>query len=114
MLLLLVSCSIRNFASVRLPELVSDATARIFAFPCGALKIGDKNYYDLLKNDFIGARGINPGLQTAKEVNLDNIESYMINGQVSRVYDKFDEFPPVDSTFYQSNVLVWNTFQHRS
>lgn len=60
---------------------IDGKTLRTFAFPCGDLKIGDKNYYDLLKNEFVGARGINPGLQTVKEVNLDNIESYMINGQ---------------------------------
>ncbi|MVN22535.1 polysaccharide deacetylase family protein [Mucilaginibacter arboris] len=54
---------------------------RTFAYPCGDLKIGDVYFYNQLKNDFVGARGVSPGLQTAAQVNLDNIDCYMINGQ---------------------------------
>ncbi len=54
---------------------------RTFAYPCGDLKIGDVFFYDQLRNDFAGARGVMPGLQTANDVKLDNIECYMINGQ---------------------------------
>lgn len=54
---------------------------RTFAYPCGDLKIGDMYFYDLLKNDFAGARGVKEGLQTADKVNLDNIDCYPINGQ---------------------------------
>lgn len=62
---------------------IDGKTERTFAFPCGDLKIGNQNYYDLLKNDFIGARGINGGLQVVKDINLNNIDSYMINGQAA-------------------------------
>jgi sialate O-acetylesterase len=68
-------------ATNTLLKAIDGKTNRTFAFPCGDLKIGDKYFYDNLKNDFAGARGVSPGLQTAKEVNLDNIDSYMINGQ---------------------------------
>jgi len=54
---------------------------RTFAYPCGDLKIGDVYFYDKLKNDFAGARGVGAGLQTAAQVKLDNIDCYMINGQ---------------------------------
>lgn len=54
---------------------------RTFAYPCGDLKIGDKFFYEDLRKDFSGARGVNSGLQTAKQVNLDNINAYFINGQ---------------------------------
>jgi sialate O-acetylesterase len=54
---------------------------RTFAYPCGDLKIGDVYFYNDLKNDFAGARGVSPGLQTAAQVDLTNIDCYAINGQ---------------------------------
>jgi sialate O-acetylesterase len=54
---------------------------RTFAYPCGDRKIGDKYFYDGVKNEFVAARGTNSGLQTAKQVDLANIECYAINGQ---------------------------------
>jgi peptidoglycan/xylan/chitin deacetylase (PgdA/CDA1 family) len=54
---------------------------RTFAYPCGDRKIGDVNFYDQLKNDFAGARGVTEGLQTANQVDLTNIDCYPINGQ---------------------------------
>ena len=54
---------------------------RTFAYPCGDRKIGDVYFYDQLKNDFAGARGVTEGLQTAKQVDLTNIDCYPINGQ---------------------------------
>ena len=54
---------------------------RTFAYPCGDLKIGDVYFYEGLKNDFAGARGVSPGLQTAAQVNLTDINCYAINGQ---------------------------------
>jgi sialate O-acetylesterase len=60
---------------------IDGKTARTFAYPCGDLQIGGVKFYDQLKNDFVGARGVTGGLQTATEVDLTNIDSYMINGQ---------------------------------
>lgn len=54
---------------------------RTFAYPCGDRKIGDVYFYDQLKNDFAGARGVTEGLQTAAQVDLSNIDCYPINGQ---------------------------------
>jgi peptidoglycan/xylan/chitin deacetylase (PgdA/CDA1 family) len=54
---------------------------RTFAYPCGDLQIGGVRFYDQLKNDFVAARGVTGGLQTPTEVDLTNIDSYMINGQ---------------------------------
>jgi peptidoglycan/xylan/chitin deacetylase (PgdA/CDA1 family) len=54
---------------------------RTFAYPCGDRKIGDVNFYDQLKNDFAGARGVTEVLQTASQVDLTNIDCYPINGQ---------------------------------
>jgi peptidoglycan/xylan/chitin deacetylase (PgdA/CDA1 family) len=60
---------------------IDGKTARTFAYPCGDLQIGGVKFYDQLKDDFVGARGVTGGLQTAAEVDLTNIDSYMINGQ---------------------------------
>jgi len=54
---------------------------RTFAYPCGDIRIGDTLFYDYLRKDFAGARGVTPGLQTIGQVNLDNIDCYAINGQ---------------------------------
>jgi peptidoglycan-N-acetylglucosamine deacetylase len=54
---------------------------RTFAYPCGDRKIGDSLFYDRLKNDFAGARGVTGEMQSAAQVDLSNIDSYAINGQ---------------------------------
>jgi peptidoglycan-N-acetylglucosamine deacetylase len=54
---------------------------RTFAYPCGDRQIGNVYFYDQLKNDFAGARGVTGGIKAAADVPLDNINSFMINGQ---------------------------------
>ncbi len=54
---------------------------RTFAYPCGDLKIGDSLFYNGLRKDFSGARGVGAGMPTIDKVNLDNINCYMISGQ---------------------------------
>jgi peptidoglycan/xylan/chitin deacetylase (PgdA/CDA1 family) len=56
---------------------------RTFAYPCGDLKIGNDFFYDKLRNDFVAARGVGAGLQSPGEVNLDNIDCYMIMNQTA-------------------------------
>ena len=62
-------------------QAIDGKTRRTFAYPCGDRQIGGVNFYDQLKNDFVAARGVTGGLQTAAQVQLDNVDSYMINGQ---------------------------------
>ena len=59
---------------------IDGKTVRTFAYPCGDLKIGDTLFYERLKKDFAGARGVTPGMQTIDKVDLDNIECYGMNG----------------------------------
>jgi peptidoglycan-N-acetylglucosamine deacetylase len=54
---------------------------RTFAYPCGDLSIDGKEFYAQIANEFAGARGVMPGLQTIDKVNLVNINCYGINGQ---------------------------------
>ena len=54
---------------------------RTFAYPCGDVTIGDTLFYDSLKRDFAGARGVHPGLEAIDSINLSDIRCYGINGQ---------------------------------
>jgi peptidoglycan/xylan/chitin deacetylase (PgdA/CDA1 family) len=75
----------RAVAEVRVTNTLLNAidgkTARTFAYPCGDQQIGGVNFYDQLRKDFVAARGVASGLQTAAQVDLANVDSYMINGQ---------------------------------
>ena len=68
-------------ANNTLLQAIDGKTARTFAYPCGDRQIGGAYFYDQLKNDFVAARGVTAGLQTAAQVKLDNVDAYMINGQ---------------------------------
>jgi sialate O-acetylesterase len=51
---------------------------RTFAYPCGDRTIGGVRFYDGLRGDFAGARGVSGVLQTAAQVDLDNIPAFGI------------------------------------
>lgn len=64
-------------------QAIDGKTDRTFAFPCGDTKIGSVNFYDDLKNDFVGARGVQQNLQHIKDVNLNDINCFYIDGHSS-------------------------------
>jgi len=68
-------------ANNTLLKAIDGKDVRTFAYPCGDLTIGGKYFYTQLTNDFAGARGVTPGLQSITEVDLANIDCYGINGQ---------------------------------
>ncbi len=68
-------------ATNTLLEAIDGKKKRTFAYPCGDLEVGGVNYYDKVKANFAGARGGIPRLQTADQVNLEMIDSYMIQDQ---------------------------------
>ena len=49
---------------------------RTFAYPCGDLTISDTLYYDFLKDDFVGARGVVSAYPQIKDVNLSDITAF--------------------------------------
>jgi peptidoglycan/xylan/chitin deacetylase (PgdA/CDA1 family) len=65
-------------------EAIDGKSKRTFAYPCGDLKVAGVNFYEQVKNDFVGARGVSAGLETLGKVNLANIKTYAINGQSSK------------------------------
>ncbi|MEO8172511.1 MAG: polysaccharide deacetylase family protein [Sediminibacterium sp.] len=60
---------------------IDGKTERTFAFPCGDKMIGNDNYYDAVKQDFVAARGVRGALQPIDSVDLTDINCYSINGQ---------------------------------
>jgi len=53
---------------------------RSFAYPCGDMRVGDSLYFNRLRDDLTGARGVRAAMNTIDKVNTDNIDSYMISG----------------------------------
>jgi len=60
---------------------VDGKTERTFAFTCGDMKIGDEFFINKLKNDFIAARAVRSEMHSINEIDLFNIDSYMLNGE---------------------------------
>ena len=54
---------------------------RTFAYPCGDTKIGNVDYFDQVKGDFVAARGTTSEMRKPSEINLADVGSYGMNGQ---------------------------------
>ncbi|MFD0751483.1 polysaccharide deacetylase family protein [Mucilaginibacter calamicampi] len=73
---------------------------RTYAYPCGDLTINGAPFYKDLEKDFAGARGVTGGLKTAGDVNLADINSYMISNQSG------DELIELVKKAQQSHTLI--------
>jgi len=58
-------------------------TSRTFAFTCGDSKIGDSSFMEGLKKDFIAARAVRDEMHPIREVDLYNVDCYMVNGHTA-------------------------------
>ncbi|GAB3498969.1 polysaccharide deacetylase family protein [Spirosoma knui] len=56
-------------------------TQRTFAYPCGDTKIGEVDYFDSVKKEFVAARGVRSEMHKVTEIDLANVDSYAISGQ---------------------------------
>ena len=54
-------------------------TKRTFAFTCGDMKIGDSSFINAMKNDFVAARAVRNEMHKINEVDLYNVDCYMVN-----------------------------------
>ena len=65
---------------------------RTFAFTCGDMKIGDSSFIIAMKNDFVAARAVRNQMHKLNEVDLYNVDCYMVNnhsfGQMKEWVDK--------------------------
>jgi sialate O-acetylesterase len=60
---------------------IDGKTKRSFAYQCGDTKIGDSSYFDQLRNEFTGARGVKSRMLSMETVDLYDIDCYSGNGQ---------------------------------
>jgi peptidoglycan-N-acetylglucosamine deacetylase len=56
-------------------------TRRTFAFTCGDMKIGDTSFIDSMKQDFVAARATRNEMHRINEIDLYNIDCYVVNGE---------------------------------
>jgi peptidoglycan/xylan/chitin deacetylase (PgdA/CDA1 family) len=56
-------------------------TKRTFAFTCGDMKIGDSSFINAMKDDFVAARAVRNQMHKINEIDLYNVDCYMVNGQ---------------------------------
>jgi len=58
-------------------------TRRTFAFTCGDMKIGDSSFINGMKNDFAAARAVRNEMHKINEVDLYNVDCYMVNNHTA-------------------------------
>jgi sialate O-acetylesterase len=76
-------------------------TKRTFAFTCGDMKVDDSLFINGMKNDFAGARAVRNEMHKLNEVNLYNIDCYMVNNH------SFEEMKAwVDKAIQTNSLLV--------
>jgi len=56
-------------------------TKRTFAYTCGDMKIGDSSFINAMKDDFIAARAVRNQMHKINEIDLYNVDCYMVNGE---------------------------------
>ncbi len=56
-------------------------TKRTFAYTCGDMKIGDSSFIGAMKNDFVAARAVRNQMHKINEINLYDVDCYMVNGE---------------------------------
>lgn len=54
-------------------------TQRTFAYTCGDMKIGDSSFIQGMKSDFIAARAVRNEMHKINEIDLYNVDCYMVN-----------------------------------
>lgn len=74
---------------------------RTFAFTCGDMKIGDSSFIHAMKNDFAAARAVRNQMHKINEVDLYNVDCYMVN---NHSFGQMKEW--VDQAIQTNSLLV--------
>jgi sialate O-acetylesterase len=56
-------------------------TRRTFAYTCGDMKIADSSFIEPMKKDFVAARAVRSEMHKINEIDLYNVDCYMVNGE---------------------------------
>jgi peptidoglycan/xylan/chitin deacetylase (PgdA/CDA1 family) len=76
-------------------------TKRTFAFTCGDMKIDDSSFINGMKNDFIAARAVRNQMHKINEIDLYNVDCYMVN---NHSFEQMKEW--VDKAIQTNSLLV--------
>ncbi len=80
---------------------LDEKTKRTFAFTCGDMKIADSAFINGMKEDFVAARAVRNEMHKINEVDLYNVDCYMVNNQ------SFEEMKAwVDQAIQTNSLLV--------
>lgn len=74
---------------------------RTFAFTCGDMKIGDTSFIDAMKKDFTAARAVRNQMHHINEIDLYNVDCYMVNNHSFEQMKKW-----VDNAMHSNSLLV--------
>lgn len=76
-------------------------TKRTFAFTCGDMKIKDSLFINAMKSDFIAARSVRNEMHKINEINLYNVDCYLVNNH------SFEQMKAwVDKAMQTNSLLV--------
>ena len=64
-------------------ETLDGKKKRTFAFTCGDMKVQDSLFINGMKNDFVAARAVRGEMHKISEVDLYNIDCYMVNNHTA-------------------------------
>ena len=76
-------------------------TKRTFAFTCGDMKVDDSSFIDGMKKDFVAARAVRNEMHKISEVDLYNVDCYMVN---NHSFEQMKEW--VDQAIRTNSLLV--------
>ena len=76
-------------------------TKRTFAFTCGDMKVADSAFINGMKKDFTAARAVRNEMHKINEINLHNIDCYMVN---NHSYEQMKVW--VDKAIQTNSLLV--------
>ncbi|MFI1743425.1 polysaccharide deacetylase family protein [Thalassobellus sediminis] len=61
---------------------IDGKTKRTFAYTCGDTAIRDSSFIELIKTDFVGARGVEAGFETSN-LDLFDVKAFSVNGDTA-------------------------------
>jgi peptidoglycan/xylan/chitin deacetylase (PgdA/CDA1 family) len=81
-------------------QAVDGKKARTFAYTCGDMNAGNVSFKDEVAKVFVGARGVSSGMHKINDIDLSNIDSYVING------DSGDKLVELVKKAMETNSLI--------
>lgn len=86
----------------RLLSVIDGKSKRTFAFPCGQKKVQDTLFYNYVKEDFEGARGVKRDMKSINQIDLDNVNAYGMKGHTGE-----EMIELVDRAIEDNTLLVF-------